>query len=112
MFRLDPNPTFVAPVLLSRPGSEAPVKVNFTFKHKTWRELNAWLGNAGDYASDVEFLDEVIAGWGPEFVEGPQDTPVPYSAEALARLLDRFTAASREIVRDYRKGLGDARAGN
>lgn len=112
MFRLDPNPTFSAPVLLTRPGSEPPVKVSITFKHKTWRELNAWLARAADYPSDVEFVGEVIEAWGPEFVEGPEDTPVPYSSEALAKLLDRFPRAGTDIVRDYRKGLGDARAGN
>lgn len=112
MFRLDPNPTFTAPVLLARPGDEPPVKVSMTFKHKTWRELNAWLARWGEYSNDVDFVGEVIHGWGPEFVQGPEDTPVPYSTEALAQLLDRFPRAGLDIVRDYRKGLGDARAGN
>ena len=111
MFRLDPNPTFTAPVLLPRPGEAQPVKVSFTFRHKTWRELNAWLGRWAEFPSDVEFIGEVVETWGPE-IAGADGQPMPYSAEALALLLDRFPGSGLAIVRDYRKALGDARVGN
>lgn len=111
MFSIVPDPTFTAPVFLSRPAAEAAVKVTFTFKHKSLRELNAWLAKASSFKSDADFLGEVIAGWGAEIV-GPDDKPLPYTKAALAQLLDRFPGSGAEIMRDYRKRLKDARQGN
>jgi hypothetical protein len=111
MFSIVPDPTFAAPVLLSRPAAAAPIKVTFTFRHKSLRQLNAWLAKAKSYKDDAEFLGEVIESWGPEIV-GADSKPLPYSKKALAELLDKFPGSGAEILRDYRKHLQDARLGN
>lgn len=111
MFSIVPEPTFSAPVLLSRPSSDTPVRVTFTFKHKSLREMNAWLGKAAKFKDDTDFLGEVIVGWGPE-ITGPDDKPLPYTKKALAELLDKFPGSGAEILRDYRTRLKDARSGN
>lgn len=113
MFKIVPNPTFACQVPLRRPDSEVPVRVGWTFRHKTAAELAAWMRRAadGEYPSDVEFIAEVTEGWGAEIL-GADDKPLPYSAQALAQLLDAFPGAGVDIVTTYRRRLGDARLGN
>lgn len=113
MFSIVASPTFTVPVLLSRPDADAPVKVDFTFKHKGVRELTAWMKKAteGTFATDAEFIDDIVAGWGPQ-IKGEGGDPLPYSLAMLERLLDQFPGAANEIVLTYRKRLKDARLGN
>lgn len=113
MFSIVPNPTFTCRVPLSRPDADAAVPVSFVFRHKGVSELGEWLRNAaeGKYRDDVEFLGEIIEGWGAEIVD-ERGQPAPYGAENLARLLNAFPGAGNEIVLAYRKRLKDARLGN
>jgi hypothetical protein len=111
MFSIVPNPTFAIKVNLPRPDSDKPVPVTFTFKHKTVRDLNAWANKSGKAKDDVEFLAEVIEGWGPEIV-GPDDKPYPFTKAHLRELLDRFPGAGAAIYVGYRARLQDARLGN
>jgi hypothetical protein len=113
VFKIVPTPTFTCPVLLSRPDADAPVKVDFVFRHKGVRDLTAWLRRAqeGGFETDVDFIAEVVDGWGPQIV-GADDKPEPYTPAALGQLLDRFPGAGAEIVFTYRKRLKDARLGN
>ncbi len=111
MFRLDPNPTFTARVALSVPGAEQPVNVTFTFKHKGVRALADWRRRAAEMTDDLQLVSEVVEGWGAEIL-GPDDQPVPFSAEALAKLIDAYPASGREIATAYIRALTDARLGN
>lgn len=48
MFKLDPNPTFLAEVPITRPGDQAPQLLKVHFKHMTSSQLNEFTsGNAG-----------------------------------------------------------------
>lgn len=110
MFKIVANPTFTAPVKLSIPGSDVPVAVQFTFRHKGTRALNAWLAAAMQRETDADFLAEIIEGW--KGVAGVDGQPLAYSKEALAQLLDAYPASGREITQGYHRQLADARAGN
>jgi len=112
-FKLNPAPTFKATVQLTVPGSDQTAPIGFTFRHKGRTALDAWANRPSDAAGqatrldDVAYLDEVIAAW-----EGPvddNDRPVPYSPEALARLLEAYTPAGREIWRAYVAALTESR---
>lgn len=110
MFRLSPAPMFPLIVPLHIPGQAGLATLELVAKHKTRKELNAWLRTAKD-RTDAEFLLDVIAGWGPTVVDA-QDRTVPFSAEAFAKLLDDYPAASQDIYNRYLAELSEARAKN
>lgn len=99
------EPTFTAPVSLSRPGKE-PAVVDFTFKHKTRDELVAWGERArAPGASTADLLSEIVADWGAQIAQ-------PYSPEALRILLQNYHTADVDIAKGYRKALAEAREKN
>ena len=120
MFRIVPSPTFTCDVPLSVPGSDKPVSVKMTFKHKTRAELTAYQERAIDMAIRADapdaqeqftaYVAEVVVGWAG--VGGANDEPLPYSQANLAQLIQAYPAAGAEIVRRYAQQLGHARAGN
>jgi hypothetical protein len=110
MFKLIANPTFTCPVNISVPGSETPVTLQITFKHKTARQLTAWLASSVERTDDVGFIEEIV-----ESIAALGDAngqPMPYSRAALELLLDQFPASGPEIVTAYRRQIRDARAKN
>jgi hypothetical protein len=107
MFRIEPNPTFDAEVRITVPGSAEPALLAVTFRHRGRRELKAWIDRAKDAASDTAYLGEVIASW--RGVEDADGRALPYSAEALARLLDAYPASGGELFDAYLDALTRAR---
>lgn len=111
MFNIVASPTFTCPVSLSRPEADLPVKVTFTFKHKSRRAIRAWLDSAATAESDAAWLDEAVDGWGEE-LRGEDGQPLPYSLRALDRLLNEFPASCSEITAAYLERLQETRRGN
>ena len=110
MFRIVADPAFTSAVRLSIPGSDTPAVVQVTWRHKTARQLTAWLSSAMDRTDDVSYLEEVITDIKP--LGDAAGKPLEYSREALASLLDQFPASGPELVQAYRRQLADARAKN
>ncbi len=110
MFSIVPKPTFTCTVRLSVPGSDAGVPLQITWRHKTGRQLSAWLASSADRASDADLLAEVIESWSG--VGGVDGAALPYSPENLAALLDAYPAAGKELVLAYHRQLADARQKN
>ena len=108
--RLVPATTFVATVMLTVPGEAKPAALTFVFAHKSKTQLQDWV-RASAGRSDPDFLGEVVRGWkvGPV---GEDGQPVPYSADALAALLDAYPAAGDEIYSGYMAAYREAKAGN
>lgn len=106
MFQISANPTFTAPVPLSRPGLSKPVEVLFTFRHKNRLEAIAWMAQK-DKLDDVELLDQVIVSW--QGMQGADGADVPYSTAALSDLIGEFTPARHEIFRAYLGELTEAK---
>lgn len=120
MFRIVPNPTFTCDVPLSVPGSDKPVNIKVTFRHKTRAELAAYQARAVNLAIQADapdaqeqfaaYVAEVVDGW--IGVVGADDKPLPYTPANLAQLIQAYPAAGAEIVRRYAQQLSHARAGN
>lgn len=108
MFKIDPAPTFECDVALTLPGKQQTATLPLTFRHKTKRELAAFL-NPAKPRTDIELLSEIIVGWG---VENAQEQPVKYSAEALEHLLDQYPSAALQIHEAYVRELSEARRKN
>jgi hypothetical protein len=111
MFKLQPNPTFRAKVLIHVPGEPAGVPIEFEFRHKTVTEAKALgeryqqaIAERGAVEGNVETLDEIIVGWSGVEAE--------YSREVLRRLVDTFAGAGPAILKGYMEGLSGARLGN
>lgn len=125
MFRLIPGPdfTFAADVALTVPGQAEPATLLWVFRHRGQRALAALVQRVrAEQVEDVQVLLEVAAGWG-RAPDAPPDAPwrgpvqpdgneVPFSAEALADLLDNYPAARLEVWNGYLQALAASRVGN
>lgn len=99
IFSLDPNPTFVAPVALPRPG-ESPVIVNFRFRHMEEDAYYAMLRDSRDKKeSPADFLARFVDGW-----EG-DNINAAYSQEALVRLVRNYPKSSKAIFASFEREL-------
>jgi hypothetical protein len=110
MFKIIASPTFTCAVNISVPGSDKPAQVQVTFKHKTARQLSAWLMSSMERVDDVSYLEEVLTDIKP--LADADGKPLDYSRDALATLLDQFPASGPELVQAYRRQLADTRAKN
>lgn len=120
MIRIVPNPLFCCDVPLSIPGSEKPVTIKITYRHKGRQALSVYQTRAVELALQADapdaaqqfasYVGEVVEGW--TGVLDADDKPLPYSTDNLARLLEAYPAAGAEIVRCYSRQLSHARSGN
>lgn len=110
MLKLSPAPTFDFNADITVPGAEAQAILKITARHKGREALQAWIDSAKANTGDVEFLALVIAGW--EGVYGDDGQPVPFSAAALARLLDAYPASGRELFDQYLQAHTESRRKN
>ena len=103
MFKLQPNPTFKAPVLLSVPGEDKPKEIVVEFRHQTGKQLKAYFEHIKG-KTDAEAVVDLIVGWG--------GVDKAYSAEALDELLDNYPVAAGEIFAAYRESALESRRKN
>lgn len=101
MFKLQANPTFKAIVPITRLGEDAPGLIEFKFKNVGVKRFDALIeASRSTTKNDLELLSELIESWAPEDEEHGVDTP--YSADALAALVDAFPSAVSDILIGYR----------
>lgn len=105
MLKLNPQPTFNAPAMITVPGQDEPVKIGVTWRHKSRAELEEWLKGLSTRRDD-EMLAEVMAGW------DESDIDAPYSADALRALLNNYPRAAVDLMTAYSKALYEGRAKN
>lgn len=104
MFKIDPAPTFEAPVKIPRADGE-PGDLTFVFKHKTRDETTDFFNRATKAkGSEAKLLMEIVAGW--------KDTDVAFSEAAFERVLQNYPGAIRAIFGTYLKTLNEGRTGN
>lgn len=94
MFKLDPTPTFKAPVQLSAPGQPRPIAVDVEFRHFDIDGLKAYY-EALPGKTDLDGLLEVIVSW-DGFDAG-------FSQESLTRLLKNYPTAAGELYAAFRR---------
>lgn len=99
--KLNPDPVFKAKVPIPVPGS-APVKVEFTFKHKTRQQVLAWMEDRRE-DDEVGVFREIVAGW---------ELDDEFSDENIKRLCDNYAGAGFVVLHTYLDELRGARQGN
>lgn len=99
--KLDPNPTFDAPVLIPIAGGE-PASVRFTFKHRTRDAVVAWLDEIKD-KKDAAIVQDAASGW---------ELDDAFTAENVERLCQNYGGAADAIFQTYLRELRGARVKN
>ena len=98
---LKANPTFTADVGIPVAGGE-PVKVKFTFKHRTKSALDEWL-KARDGRADSELVLDMSDGW---------DLEDSFNRQNVDTLLENYGGSAIAILRVYVEQLYAAKLGN
>jgi len=101
-------PTFKAQVEIPVAGVK-PVKMEFTFRHRTRKELDVYLADLrakqaeGGNADEVAAVMDVAIGW---------ENDEPFNAENVGEFLDSYHKAAWAIGNAYITELMQAREGN
>lgn len=93
-FKLQPEPTFKAPVEIPVPG-DGLVKVNFTFKYRDRDAMKAFLAKVSDPESqmtDEELIEEMCAGW---------ELTDPFERASIELLVKNYIRATSAIFDKY-----------
>jgi len=98
--KLNPDPTFTAPVRIPVPGGEAD-PVQLTFKHRTREQVADFLRDKD--TSDSDAVLNCVVGW---------DLADEFNAENVGRLCNNYPGAAGAIVIAYLEELRGARAKN
>ena len=93
MFRINPAPTFTAPVEITVPGEAQKASLSMTFKHLGKKARKQYFEERLGKEDDAEILSGIIVGW--------EGADTPYSREALESLLDNYELAATEIMHAY-----------
>jgi hypothetical protein len=94
-------PTFKAGVAIPVAGGAA-VEVEFTFKHRTKKELEAFVTSRED-KTDAESFMEMVVGW---------ELDDPFNTASVELLLQNYIGAAIATYRAYMKALVEAREKN
>ena len=98
---LNPAPTFKAKVGIPVAGGAA-VDVEFTFRHRTKKQLEEFVKSRADQ-SDVDSFLAMVVGWELEDEFGPV---------AVELLLDNYIGAAVATYRTYLRELVEGKAKN
>lgn len=98
---LKANPTFRAKVGIPVAGSN-PVHVEFTFKHRTKSELDAFMKSRVD-VSDVDSVMAMVEGW---------ELEEPFDREGVELLLENYAGAALALYLAYVDELLQAKRKN
>lgn len=103
MFKLTPDPTFTAPVDIHVPGQADPARVEIEFRRLTRTGIAALMQSIPG-REDGDVIAEIVAGW--------SGVDAPFSAQALATLVDNYPAAALAIYETFLSENGEARRKN
>lgn len=104
-FKLQPAPTFTAPVEIPVPG-EGLSKVVFTFRYRDRDAMKAFLNKVSDadkQMSDSELIEEMCDGW---------ELTDPFNRESIDMLVLNYIQATSAIFDKYLDEHTKARAKN
>jgi hypothetical protein len=103
MLKLEPNPTFKAPVVIPTPDGDMTLEVEF--KHMTRAQFDAYLkAETEKKRPDEEAICEFVVGW--------SGIDAAFSTEALAKLVQNYHASATRMFRVYIEKLTQAASGN
>ena len=90
MFKLIPDATFPATVLI--PNGDAPLRLKVVFKRKSKEDLGEFTLRAATL-DDLPLCEEILAGW--------EDVDEGYSRDALEKLLKAYAGGALAIYSRY-----------
>lgn len=99
--KLVANPTFKAKVGIPVAGGE-PVEVELIFKHRTKKDLEAFIASR-EGKDDTDTFMEMVEGW---------NLDEPFNRENAETLLQNYIGAALEIFRAYLDELVKAKQKN
>lgn len=109
-FKFKPDPVFPAKISITAPGG-AVAELDLDFKYRGKAEARQWWDELGQAERTfAEAAAEAVVGW--RDVEDSDGNQVPFSADALAQLMDAYPASAREIVEAYLLSLVETRTKN
>jgi hypothetical protein len=100
--KLTADPTFRAKVPVPIPGA-GTADVEFTFKHRTNKELQAYIEAIESDQPDTKIVMDVASGW---------DLDDTYTAENVEKLCESYAGAGLAVFQTYVRELRGARAKN
>lgn len=103
MFKLQPNPTFKAPVEIHVAGQAKPARIEVEFKYLKRDEMADFFSTLSG-RKDEDALADIVVGW--------SGVDAPYSVEALAQLLNNYLPAARALFDAFMTGLNEAKEKN
>lgn len=102
MFKLEPNPTFFAPVKIHVPGQgDGQIEVEFRYLSPAARK--SYFASLAE-RSNIDALAEIVVGW--------REIDAPFSRENLESLLDTYPSAAAAIFAVYVAEIHGAAAKN
>lgn len=102
MFKLEPNPTFLAPVKIHVPGQgDGQIEIEFRYLDRAAREA-FFASLAG--RTNIDALAEIVVGW--------REIDAPFSRANLEKLLDTYPSAAAAIFAVYVAEIHGAAAKN
>ena len=99
--KLQPNPTFKAPVAIHVPGGD-DAKVTFEFRHRDRDAIKKFSADIGEL-DDVGIVKLACVGW---------ELDDAFTDDNIKLLLDNYISAARSIVATYYDELLKAKLGN
>lgn len=102
MFKLEPNPTFFAPVSIHVPG-EGKGTFSVEFRHLDHDARTAY-NDSLKSKTNLDALAEIMVGW--------REIDAPFSRDNLKRLLDDYDGAVVALFKAYFDELSGASAKN
>ena len=100
VFKIIPDPTFDLPVAIPSAASDPAL---LTFEVKRWTRAQLREVTEGEVSFD-EVVRAAVVGW--------RDADVPFSADALAGLLEAYPLASRAIATEFLSAQTQAKQKN
>lgn len=98
LFRLEPNPTFWAPVEIHVPGQgKGRIEVEYRYPDASARK--AWVDSLPG-RTNHEALSDIVTNW--------REIDAPFSPENLQRLLDHYATAATALFEAYFAELAGA----
>lgn len=109
MFNVDEAPTFTRPVSFEEASGTGTITQSFTATFRVM-DVDVLPTYEFDNPADVKFFLEAVV-IGLTGVTDKDDTPLPWSAELLGRVLNRLSARTA-LFKTYFSALQDAQMGN
>lgn len=100
--KLNPDPTFTAPVNIPTPSGDVQIRVVFKYRDRT--AFGDFMTFVVQCKTDTEVMMELMEGW--------HDVDTPFSQAAVELLMKNYHASAKAIMSTYIQELTQQKMGN